>query len=127
MLSPFGVTFRTGPSDCWTCRSTSSRSSSTGPVKTRDLVGQSNVQRGQLLGQPPQMIENQVVAPTENAPYIVVGARIEADAVSGNAAARLLFDCMLGVEHQIPAVVHVDVVRLAIGDEQYQLARGTPL
>lgn len=73
------------------------------------------------------MIEHEVVASAKDASHVLVGAWVQTDAESRNAIARLLLDGMLGVEDQIFAVVNVDVVRLAIGDQQNQFARGSAI
>ena len=59
--------------------------------------------------------------------HILVGAGSRLMQKVATPIARLLLDRVLGVEHQVLAVVHVDVVRLAVGDQQDQLARDAPI
>ena len=51
------------------------------------------------------MAQHAVIAGTEDALDVVVGARVEAGAERDNAEARLLLHRVLGVEHQVLAVV----------------------
>ena len=54
------------------------------------------------------MVEDQIIAYAEDAPDILVGAGVEADAVRGDADARQLSDGPPRVEDEVSTVVHVE-------------------
>ena len=73
------------------------------------------------------MVEHQIVARAEDAPHVLIGARVQADAIRADAKACLLLHRMLGVEHEIFTIVHIDVVPVeasAFADVEFGIHNG---
>ena len=81
-------------------------------------MGKSHVEHRQFLRQPADVVHHDVVAHAEDARDVAVCLRIEAHAISIDAVPVIFIDRFLGVEHQVLRVMHIDVGRLTVGDQQ---------